>query len=546
MAKLATPTPTRHSAGEPTRDHVLATVLLIALPAFGIALFFPEIVLTGFRQVPGNLGDTRLVNYFLEHTWLWVCQKGNHTDFWNLPMFYPTPNVTAFSENMLGGAPLYWFFRGVRMPIVLAFQVWLIACVLLDYIAAAFMLRSAFRLSLGASACGAALYAFGGPRATYRYHPQLLPHFFAPLAVWAIARILREEERRRRVLPWVFVAAAVSLQLWANLYLGWFLAFCIAIATVVAVGLPSARPIALLRLRHDAKAIGLALVLAGILLAPLLIHYRLAATQHLPSPFDLSIQRIMIPPPQSWIFSGSYSRVYGWEDRFFEMGLPLPTLGLGVVTTALVIFGLWTRRKSTAHVIIGLSMVILMALCTRFGDHSLWNLLRPAIPGAASIRAVFRVGVAMLLPASILAASAFSKSGSRPLWAIIASLIIVVEQASRPAATYAAADERRRAEWLASKISVGCSSFFFTVPLDAGEPAPGPWRYHSDAIMAEALTGVPTLNGYSGYFPTGYELYNNGTTTQGQHETVLNNLRQWVAAHHVQYPCVIFARPPSD
>jgi hypothetical protein len=543
---LARPTPTPHSDDELTRGRTLSTALLIALPAFGIALFFPEIILTGFRQVPGNLGDTRLVNYFLEHTWLWVCQKGNHTEFWNLPMFYPTPNVTAFSENMLGGAPLYWFFRGVRMPIVLAFQVWLIACVLLDYIAAAFMLRSAFRLSLGASACGAALYAFGGPRATYRYHPQLLPHFFAPLAVWAIARIIREEQPRRRVLAWMILTVVVSAQLWASVYLGWFLAFTIALAAIIAVALPSARPIVLLRLRHDAPAIGLALVLAGILIAPLLIHYRLAATQHPPTPFDLSVRRILIPPPQSWIFSGSYSRAYGWADRFFAMDPPPSTLGLGVVTTALVILGLWAGRKSTAHVTIGLSMVILMALCTRFGDHSLWNLLRPAIPGAASIRAVFRVGVAMLLPASILAASAFSKSGSRPLWAIIASLIIVVEQASRPVATYAAADERRRAEWLASKISVGCSSFFFTVPLDAGEPALGPWRYHSDAFMAEALTGVPTLNGYSGYFPTGYELYNNGSMTQDQHEGILRNLRQWVADHHIQNPCVIFARPPSD
>ncbi len=59
--------------------------------------------------IPGDIGDARLNNYFLEHGYKWL--TGQVESFWNAPFFYPTIRTMSLSDNHLGVLPIYALFR---------------------------------------------------------------------------------------------------------------------------------------------------------------------------------------------------------------------------------------------------------------------------------------------------------------------------------------------------------------------------------------------------------------------------------------------------
>ena len=67
-------------------------------------LLIPFLQLDGLDRIPGNLGDSRLNNYFLEHIYLFLF--GNVESLWHPRFFYPFPFVLGFSDNLLGSSPL--------------------------------------------------------------------------------------------------------------------------------------------------------------------------------------------------------------------------------------------------------------------------------------------------------------------------------------------------------------------------------------------------------------------------------------------------------
>src|SRR5207248_298892 len=139
------------------------------------------------------------------------------------PCFHPTPLTLAYSENLFGTAPLYWLLR-TACPAPLAYQLWMMLVCALTFAALAAVLR---RLGVGHPLCalGGWLFAFGLPRVNQIGHQQLLPNLFAPLALLAAWRFLQSPRSRTLAA----LLAAVYLQLLASIYLGWFLAFGLAL-----------------------------------------------------------------------------------------------------------------------------------------------------------------------------------------------------------------------------------------------------------------------------------------------------------------------------
>ena len=85
-----------------------------------------------------------------------------------------------------------------------------------------FCLNKGPRLSVGSAALGAFLFAFGSSRVVQIEHAQLLPHFFAPLALLSLFHIFRAGNASSSA-PWIalFYLSLVG-QLYAGFYLGWF------------------------------------------------------------------------------------------------------------------------------------------------------------------------------------------------------------------------------------------------------------------------------------------------------------------------------------
>src|SRR5262249_33549556 len=127
----------------------------------GLWSMFHPTLLSGFARLQADPGDTLLNVYVLEHSWRWLTQAdaGPH---WSPAFFHPQPLVLAYSENLLGTAPLYWLLRPACPP-VLAYQLWMMLVTVLTYASFAAMLR---RLGVGhlLAALGGFVFAFGLPR----------------------------------------------------------------------------------------------------------------------------------------------------------------------------------------------------------------------------------------------------------------------------------------------------------------------------------------------------------------------------------------------
>src|SRR5439155_20638717 len=109
-------------------------------------------------------------------------------NLWDQPFFFPTTNAGAYSDILLGSAPVYWLFRMVRFEPDTAFQLWMVAVLLLDFVSMLLFLRNCVGLGLLSSALGAFLFAFGSPRLAQLGHQQLLPQFFTMFGLYGLFR----------------------------------------------------------------------------------------------------------------------------------------------------------------------------------------------------------------------------------------------------------------------------------------------------------------------------------------------------------------------
>ncbi len=191
---------------------LLGGLYLVPLRALGLRL----------TNIPGDLIDGRFNNYVLEHGWRVL--TGRQPRFWDAPFYYPEPGVIAWSDCHLGTLPIYAVFRAAGCDRETAYQAWLIVLCVLNYAAAAWVLRRLGASWLGAAA-GAYVFAFCMPVAVKIGHPQLYPRCGVPLALYFAYRICSGGGLR----CWVGLGASVVWQMYATLYNGYFLLLLLAV-----------------------------------------------------------------------------------------------------------------------------------------------------------------------------------------------------------------------------------------------------------------------------------------------------------------------------
>jgi hypothetical protein len=221
---------------------------------------------------------------------------------------------------------------------------------------------------------------------------------------------------------------------------------------------------------------------------------------------------LFLPRLTSWVYFGHDHWLYG---RTSTLGLfdSLPKtfeqpIAPGLVTPVLAALGLWRLRTTPLGKLLGVVSLTLIVCTLAVGSVSLWGLVYLVLPGAQAIRAVARVGVILLLPASAGAASLLDLSGWRKPLLVGAALLSMLEQ-GRTTPSLDRHELRRNTTALVSQVDRFADAFFLT---DSGPPpSPAlldrlPLRVHLDAVMASLESGVPTINGYSGGVPPGYKL----------------------------------------
>ena len=534
---------------------LLPIALVAGVCVAGLFLSFHPVLLSGFRNAIADPMDSRLVNLILEHEYRWLTGDPNHASFWSPPVFHPAKNTAAYSEILLGVAPFYWFWRAVGVVPDTAFQLWLIVLATLNYLAGLLVLRRGLRLSWVASSLGAAIFAFGSPRLQQLNHPQLLAGFYTLLALYAILRLAslgdtkKPAEARPSRQAWAYAllfVAALTAQIAASFYLGWFLVLILAIGGAVAVATPRGR-LGLGRVAIQAKfALPISLAIGAILLAPLVRRYLSAAGDVGYRSFEDAVP--MLLRIESWIYAGPNNWLYG---RLTDLGIfrDLPyehehRLSVGVVTAAVAIAGLvmHRRRPLVLYAAVPLAVVILLATLLP-GGVSAWRGVFEAIPGAAAIRAVCRVGMFALIPIGLgVALTAETLVRERRFGLTVGLFLVCLLEQGATLPSYDKLAVRHRVQTLTAAIPEDREAFLYT-PGAAGDF----WiNCHVDAMWAGLERGKPTVNGYSGNWPRYWDFFQIVLRSDEDERRLQRALATWCDVHGIDPGSIAWIRGASS
>ena len=202
----------------------LAAALYVALT---IALTWP-LVLSPASVVPSDLGDPLLNTFLID----WNARILPLTQrWWDLPQFHPIRGTMAFSEHLLGLAPvttpITWLtgspVAGYNAAFLLAFVCSAMSAHLLAYV-----ITNRHDVSVLAGIA----YAFAPYRFSQLAHVQVLSAYWMPVALAALHLSLTDGRRRWRVLfavSWLMQALACGYYLFflsvlVGLWLLWFVA----------------------------------------------------------------------------------------------------------------------------------------------------------------------------------------------------------------------------------------------------------------------------------------------------------------------------------
>jgi hypothetical protein len=508
-----------------TRRLEAVTVALIFLA--GLWFFFGQLVATRFDAVPGDLGDSRFNAIVLEHGFRLLRGDAWHRVFWTPNWaFYPHKNVLAYSDNLIGTLPLYVAARAVGLGEMAAFNTWVVILSVANFISMALLLREA-RLSRLGAAVGGFVFAFAMPRGEQLNHLQLFPQLFTPLCFWCLLKM----RSLRAWTVWGAVACAV-LQLYAAVYVGWFLALALAICAVVTVFFAAASRGFRGALWGGFKRLWLHLVAAALLgmaaLLPMAIHYANAQKEVGPRKYGEMLP--MLPRVASYFLPADYTFLYHSMMLKMKQGLPVAHehvmfagfLVIACMAMMLVVL-LRAPRQIAAHwwhcVLVAIWLTTVAT--TLFVDGSLWGTLHRVIPGAGGIRAVSRIVMLQLLPLG--AAAAWAVTGlERRLGFVVAALfaaLVVLENSGTAGYHFSARDHAARIERIKRELtSTHCDTFFLTGSDE-------PYKVQLDAMWASLLSKVPTINGYSGNTPRRWPFENPRDVRPGQ-------LKAWLHRHH--------------
>jgi hypothetical protein len=486
-------------------------------------LAVPYSQLGHLSRMPGDIGDARLNNYFLENIYQYI--QGNVRSLIHPDFFYPFPYVQGFSDNLFGAAPAYLVSRLLTAESDTAYQIWYLFGYFANYIAAYYALRK-LNASVIASISGALIFAFSLPVNAHSGHAQLHYRFGVPLAITMFTLFLE----RKRWQYFAVTAAWLVWQFYCTIYIGFFLLsllaamFCIYAINSVKAGAGGFKTIIsvlfnqFFRLSRN-KKLKLAIVLIILFLLMVLLFYPYFQVSVL---YDAkrhwSEISTMLPRPQSY-FLADNSKLWVSQAKAFA-NLPMRhehQMFIGAVPLLLAIGGYVAGRRQNSGLAFSLisgSLVLLVLVTICLGGFSLWYVFAK-LPLASAIRAITRIILVFLFPIAFLSAFAVDRLIERAgLWRKVLVFTLIMLMLFEFSAVFPGTSAKEK--W--RKRMVACEAVFpQNLPQDAilfFAQREGPFYADEiDAMWCALKHKLPTMNGYSGLYPRSASvLYGNDCT----------------------------------
>ncbi len=475
--------------------------------------------LRGLAMMPGDLGDARLNNYFLENVYQFFA--GNSDSLWHLGFFAPFPYTLGFSDNLFGSVPVYLIARFLMGKPDTAYQIWFLVGFAVNYGAAYYALR---RLSVTrlAATLGALIFSFALPTTAQAMHAQLHYRFGVPLSATFLILFIVQKDFTKLAVS----GAWLTWQFYCSIYVGFFLLLLLGTgcavhfsrlwifsdATLRDIALPF---VATWRARSNGAKVRFLAALAFLAIAMVLLFYpylEVSRLYHLTRTWpEISL---MLPRPQSYFLS-DYS--YFWSFPSAEIFEAIPMrhehqMFMGVLPLLLALVGLvlgWRGEgaQKSAFMVLAGGLVGVVTITLSIGGYSIWYLLHAA-PLASAIRAMSRLDQVLLFPMAFLSSLGTDLLSRRWPGAIIFIALVVIpmiilEQSATSMSVSAKQVWRDRVAAAESRVlQPDQNSVLFFAQKSGPDPVYG--AQEIDAMWASLRLGFKTINGYSGNAPPGY------------------------------------------
>jgi hypothetical protein len=523
----------------------------IAAWAAAACVAFRHVVSSSFDLIFGDRGDGRLIVYLHEH--LFNALQGA-APFLSPPIFYPQQHVLGFSDAYLLDVAPYAALRWLGLDPFLSFQSWTMVLSFFCFVASLIVGTRYLRLRPVIAICAALLVTFPNNLLfkTVVAHSNFFALYYVPcivlLALWGV-------EDFPRITFWslarVGLAAALFGLLFATVYyVAWMFALTALIALCAAGVLLRRDVIAYARhyLEPARALVGAAIVGFSIgAVAVALIYVPVLSIV----PGRTFRDYIGFAPfPRDAINVGDWNLVWGWlVGRILGDGGIERTLAVTPgVTAILLALAYRTRRDANPQgttswqptfVAVCVAVLAVAWLATaRIGTFSLFWLLQQLLPGASAIRVGGRIQllVNLWVVAGLAVATQYwidtGPAARQRYRKWIAGALLgfcLVEQINLHPPGLRRSEEFAWLQTVPNPPS-GCQAFLLRV---ANQPAN--YLDENDAMWIALKTGLPTLNGSSGWSPPGWRL-------EDPKLDYVEAARQWIAKNNLEQQVCVFDR----
>lgn len=487
--------------------------ICVSLLVFLVLLWrVPLTQLDWLRLMPGDIGDARLNNLFLENIYR-VVTTGRGS-LWEPGFFAPMPYVIGLSDNLFGAAPIYIAARLADAHTDTAYQLWFLSGYAANFGACWYALRR-LGCSTLAAAAGAAIFTFALPTSAHVGHAQLHHRFGVPLAIAYLALFFVE----RRVAHLASCCLWTVWQFYCGVYNGFFLSLVLAAMTVCWLGYGVASG----RLREafrdmasdwgqsasSSRAFVIAALLFSVVALALLFFPYLQVSRLYAIKRSWGEIAEGVPRRVSFVLADA-SAIWGPLLKLDFAGRLRPEhqMFAGAIPIILAAAGLWriaAARNAQAFALIVLPSLLIVALTIMIGQRSLWYYLH-GLPLFSAIRVLTRLDQIYLFPLAWLAAIATDWRARLPraLALILAAAVAVLAGVEMSATRINASPKqewRDRDAAMAARLPdpIRPGSIVFVAQASEGYSTP-----ELDAMWWAMRRGMPTLNGYSGSIPPGF------------------------------------------
>ncbi len=529
-----------------SRNLLVGATCVVCL--LSLVIFFRDFLDSGLNLIDGDTGDNRLIITILEH---WRAVFQDRAFFTSPNFFWPQRGVLGYSESFFLLAPPYITGRAVGMDPYIAFESSLIVFKTVGFFSMLWLLRAFVRVSWSVALVGSALFTCSNVYYVSAGHGHLMTVVFVPLLVCLSCAAWRSHGQRERRMGHIYAASfglLLALVLFTSFYIGWFavLAGGIAIVTVLTFQLLRSRTQSSLRSLIGATArrgpiFATAALVFWVAIIPFLIVYIpvLKGTGGRSFQEDLMYTAQLIDV----INIGQGNWMWGHPIEVFrvdsgrgpmvpaEVQMGWPPLTLGLVAAGLFLslnrrslLGNTGSEQYQRYLLPALtaSFLICLALSLKVGGRSPWWLVFRLVPGGSAIRVPARFNVVLNVLVVVIACVVLNELRKRRdgFWEVAFWLTVSLVLAEQINTTSQHLIDRNSEDAILRRVHrppSSCASFFLAYPAT---PERMYFANQIDAMFIARLDDVPTLNGYSGWFPPGWEFLNFDAN-------YLANVRQW-------------------